>query len=243
MTEMNFDSGIQSNKEFYEPLRDSDMWKIAASRRDIYNFLTLGFSPSSEVLASEWENLKFFIKKNNISRFKDLISYLESGFDSQVSGSLETREIEYNRLFVGPYTPLVSPYESMYRDSSGMVMGPSTASVLRIYAQENLMPAIEERDLPDHIATEIEYMAFLCHREYAIWKMKGNTDRDPDLVVSDVQRKEKEFLEEHLYPWVPAFCDKVLQITDFELYHCLASLLKDFIKMEIMVSANHHTLE
>src|SRR3972149_6511120 len=61
-------------------------------------------------------------------------------------------EVEYNRLFVGPGMPRVYPYESLYRDSTGLVMGPSAGEVLQAYRRAGLAVNTAFIELPDHLA-------------------------------------------------------------------------------------------
>jgi len=71
--------------------------------------------------------------------------------------------VEYTRLFRGPVKAEAYPYESMYID--GEIMGASTLDVLRRYEEAGIAVSDDFRDLPDHIAAELEFMHYLSARE------------------------------------------------------------------------------
>jgi len=134
-------------------------------------------------------------------------------------------EVEYNRLFVGPGRLRCPPYESVHRKDrneleTGLVMGPSTMEVKRIYSEVGWEVNRELKDLPDHIAVELEFMHLLCEKEL------GSSD-------SGVWRKkEAEFVGAHLAPWAVGFADCVENTSTSPFYRSAARLLREFIRDE-----------
>jgi len=112
----------------------------------------------------------------------------------------EELEAEYARLFVGPGRPVAHPYESVYRE--GRVMGDCTLAVRQSYAAEGLAP--EGHSLPDHVAVELEFMAYLAQREA---EARERGDEEGALAYL---RQQEAFLSEHLSRWLPRFCQRVL---------------------------------
>jgi TorA maturation chaperone TorD len=126
-------------------------------------------------------------------------------------------EQDYVELFVVPNPRYVAPYESVYRDAwllpvqhdpdrpfaarsrmiKGLVMGESTAAVRKCYEEASLVPSEE---LPDHIANELRFMAYLVDRE-------TQTPQDGSRYAALRAR----FRNEHLLKWVGRLRDRILE--------------------------------
>ncbi len=154
---------------------------------------------------------------------------------------LRELKVEYTRLFIGPGAAHAPPYESVYRDrdpASGMaiVQGPSAASVEAAYRQHGLGRHPSHRDLPDHVATELEFMYFLCSREQEAWE-KGESR-----TAKELRRAQQNFLEEHLARWLPEFCGRVQNAAPVNLYLALADILPEYLAVETGVGYAQSTL-
>jgi TorA maturation chaperone TorD len=127
----------------------------------------------------------------------ELASAVESGeLEAVVPGirdiSVEELRAEHARLFVGPAEPPAPPYESVYRDGDdgpGRVLGPSTRDVVNWYQEFDLRLDPDWSDLPDHLATELEFAALLVDR-------------------GEMAACER-FLDEHLRQWFDDFAVRV----------------------------------
>lgn len=126
---------------------------------------------------------------------------------------------EYTRLFVAP-RPQVYPYESMYGGQSPRVMGESTLDVVRRYREAEFPIPLAWRDLPDHVALELSFMGALAKNEGERWR--GGAHK-PARAVAQLQRR---FMEDHLLPWVPEFCDAVLRASSDARFQSAADHLK-----------------
>jgi TorA maturation chaperone TorD len=141
----------------------------------------------------------------------ELVDALEQGaLDDVVPGvadvDLEELRTAYTRLLVGPGEGQVPPYESVYRDGEpddqhGPVLGPSTQAVEQWYRSYGLEPDEEYTDLPDHVATELEFLAYLAE----------HGERDAC----------EQFLEEHVRQWLDEFLDAVSARTNHPFYEGL----------------------
>lgn len=132
-------------------------------------------------------------------------------------------EVEYTRLFAGPGRPRVYPYESLYRDSMGLVMGPATGEVLQAYRRNGLAINTAFRDLPDHVAVELEFMARLCCEE-ARAGLAGRVD-----LALRLKQEQRSFLNAHLASWLPAMCEKVIHETSSGIYRGFAEIAAIFV--------------
>ncbi|MFW6003729.1 MAG: TorD/DmsD family molecular chaperone [Halanaeroarchaeum sp.] len=117
-------------------------------------------------------------------------------------------EREYTRLFVGPGEHPCPPYESVYRDAEpdqevGPVMGPSTQAVERWYREHGLVLDDATGELPDHVATELEFV--------------GHLHRTAGAATAE------RFLDEHPRQWLGPFLDRVATATESPFYRELVT--------------------
>ncbi|MBI5746440.1 MAG: molecular chaperone TorD family protein, partial [Nitrospirae bacterium] len=114
------------------------------------------------------------------------------------------KEIFYP-LFVGPSPSIVLPVESVYKvwdregsglvpsEARGMLMGDPAIDMLKRYRDAGMeIPAIY-KDMPDHLALLLEYMAFLCESGAG---EEGEGSQETS--ASSVEPSEVRFLVEHL---------------------------------------------
>ena len=128
--------------------------------------------------------------------------------------SLGELEREFVDLFVVPNPRYVAPYESVYRDCwvlppvpgkqsterviGRLLMGESTLQVRQAYLQAGVLP---EEDLPDHIANELRFMAYLWTREAEA----------PDGEARAWADLREEFRQEHLLKWIGQLRERVVE--------------------------------
>lgn len=136
------------------------------------------------------------------------------------------RAAEYTRLFVAP-RPIVYPYESMY-EPAPRVMGETTLAVEQCYAASGF-PAPEWRDLPDHVALELHFMAWLAGEESA-----ARLRREPWRLARTLHL-ELTFLQDHLIRWIPRFSEAVGVSTRLVFYRTMAERLRQWIPWDLDV--------
>jgi TorA maturation chaperone TorD len=135
----------------------------------------------------------------------------------------EELKVEYARLFVGPYELKAPPYGSVYLDGERRVMGNSTMEVIRLYEEAGLAVDKDFKELPDHIAVELEFMYYLIYREAEALE-KSETKK-----ALALRETRNHFFNRFLSPWVPALCEKIKESTDHPFYIALANCLSTFI--------------
>lgn len=77
---------------------------------------------------------------------------------------------------------------------------------------------------PDHVATELEAMASLCHREAHAWE-EGDT-----AAAVRIARSEWSFLDRHLFRWLPRFARRLGATTPPGLYPAIADAAAAFVQ-------------
>jgi len=122
---------------------------------------------------------------------------------------------EYERLFVGPGQVPCPPYESFWRedvpvDIRRTLMGPCTADLKRMYLELGLQVSSRSGELPDHIAIELEAMAYA-------------------LSFDETGPVARQIFEEHLARWLPRLCRAVAHEAEQSFYRNLAVLTLDWL--------------
>ena len=133
--------------------------------------------------------------------------------------------MEQVRLFVNaPPGVAAPPYASWYLD--GTLQGPSTAMVTEAYAGQCLETVVEGGAPPDFVATELEFLHFLCRHQEAA----RATDDVPALAAA--HDAETRFLQAHFLRWVPRFARAIHHAAPGPVYACVADLLAAFCAEE-----------
>ena len=199
--------------------------ELAEHRSSIYGFLAAIYR---QELTSE------LLQQMKAHRFQEVLSNLgvklnNGFFQTSEQELLENLAIEYTRLFVGPGKH-ISPHESVHHKKegvqSGQLWGELTAQVKGIIESSGLEYESEYTGMPDHISVELEFMQHVVQREMQAWQA------DDDQTALLCLKNEKQFVDEHLFGWVPDFCDKVIEAAESPFYKEMARLTKSFIEFE-----------
>lgn len=204
------------------------------ARAEIYRILALGFRPPDKGLRQATSDTRLL---DRLRRSITLLALypLHDAFDrlETVLQRLRTHPelaeawaLEYTRLFVGPGRVPAPPYESVYTDPDGRVMGEAAVDALRRYRDAGLSLAPGVHELPDHVALLTEFMAHLCEEEAAAW------DRGDAAEAERLLSLQASFLTDHLVSWTPRFSARLASATDCELYLALARLVEGFPRLD-----------
>ncbi|MEF8881084.1 MAG: molecular chaperone TorD family protein [Halapricum sp.] len=132
--------------------------------------------------------------------------------------TLEDLRAEYTRLLLGPDPDQVPPYESVYRNRDpdeefGPVRGASTEAVRKWYRTHGVAIADDNPEMPDHIATELEFAAYLADN-------------------NELEACE-QFLDEHPRQWTGEFLSAVSERTRSPFYESLAAATERALSVEL----------
>lgn len=129
---------------------------------------------------------------------------LKIAFDS-LSSSIVTDEkdleADFNRYFVGPFSPIADPFSSIYLDEQEQVMSKSTLEVRALYEIMGFTFPLQNQIPDDHIGIELDAYYQLLYVE----ELEGND------YLSELRLY---FLHEHLAKWVPLFIERGLTCKD-----------------------------
>jgi TorA maturation chaperone TorD len=138
----------------------------------------------------------------------------------------ESLLLDYTRLFLGPSHAIAKPYGSVWLEDQKIIMGDSTMAVLALYEEGGFEMDEEFRELPDHIAAELEFLYLLIYREN-----EGHRNGEPEALKAATGLK-KRFLDEQLGLWIGPFTAAVKAGAQSGFYRQLAELTDSFVKME-----------
>jgi TorA maturation chaperone TorD len=134
--------------------------------------------------------------------------------------------LDYTRLFLGPLDIRAKPYGSVWLEADRGLMQASTAAVQALYEEGGFEIAEDFRELPDHIAAELEFLYLLIHR-------RNQAQRSADAAaLAGLDGLRRRFLAHHLGRWVPAFAAAVKSGAQEAFYRELAELTERFVAQE-----------
>ncbi len=205
--------------------QNENIKELAGFRSNIYGFLAAVYR---QELTSE------LLRQMKDHRFQEILSTLgielSNGFFKKSEKELlENLAVEYAYLFLGPGKH-ISPHESVHHkkegSQSGQLWGELTAEVKRIIESSGLEYKSEFTGMPDHISVELEFMQHVVQRETQAW------EADDDKTALLCLKNEKNFVDEHLFRWIPEFCEKVIKTAESPFYREMARLTRRFIEFE-----------
>ncbi len=132
----------------------------------------------------------------------------------------ESLLLDYTRLFLGPFGILAKPYGSVYLDGESIVMGDSTMRALALYGEGGFEVAGDFREMPDHVAVELEFLYLLSFR------LGGETEASEQARLGVLKRG---FLEEHLGRWIGELADAMRNGAETEFYRQLADMTEQVV--------------
>lgn len=137
--------------------------------------------------------------------------------------AIDQLELDYTKIFIGPFKVLAPPYGSIYLDNTRTVMGPSTVDVRNRYQAFGLDLSQNFKDAPDHISAELEFMYFLIFQE-----IKALKESDYENSIGFLEAQQS-FLLDHLGTWVTEFTENVEEHAETIFYKNLATLTNIFV--------------
>lgn len=204
--------------------------ELAAARAQVYGLLSVGFArPDTALAAALWQGTFASRCQRALQAALAVIpgeamqALARPGELPTCDAMAQTLQLEYARLFIGPHALPAPPYESVYREPLWGVMGETTLAVRQAYEAIGFGLDPEARELPDHVAVELEFLAHLSDEQAAAWS------------VADEARAmrwlchEHAFLEAHLGQWLPAFAERVVVAAAVPFYSGLARIASGFV--------------
>lgn len=138
---------------------------------------------------------------------------------------LQTLLVDYTRLFLGPIEALAKPYGSSWLEVVPTEDNPPLA-VLDLYSEGGFEIDDDFRELPDHVAVELEFLYLLIFNMNRA-QAAGKTEE-----IAATELLQQRFLGEHLGAWMGPFAAAVKKGAATAFYQELAEFTERFVQME-----------
>lgn len=168
-------------------------------------------------------------------RVFDFMQQAGGRFDAQLAASaqelgeafaavpLQDLLVDYTRLFLGPIDAPARPYGSVWLPGERGLMGESSIALQLLYGEAGFELSEDFRELPDHIAVELEFLYVLLFREASA---QGGDD------LTRAREMKARFLGKHLAAWIASFAQALRGAAQTAFYRELAGATERFVKME-----------
>ncbi len=198
-------------------------------RINVYRFLSVLLA--DEVSRTTWDSLKdlLFVEALRNTSEQLTSSDLQSGF-SRLATFLQHADpdegynalrYEYADIFLNAGPDPVFPYESAVVVREPVLCQDPIFEVREAYRKAGAHKNPDYPDLDDHIAVELDFMAFLCRKE----------QEEPGPEIFALQ---KDFLTKHLQPWSVELAAVLGKSAQSDFYRGLAEIVLGFLFLERM---------
>ncbi|HEX6237738.1 MAG TPA: molecular chaperone TorD family protein [Acidimicrobiales bacterium] len=145
--------------------------------------------------------------------------------------ALDGTDVELRRGHTRTFPPIESQehpaYESAYASGDIFVQTQVMADVAGFYRAHGVTVGGPERERPDHIGTELEFMGFMARKEAVALDELGDGE------VAECRRTQRHFLRDHLGCWGPAFGERLALSAPGDLYPRLGRLIRAWLDGDI----------
>jgi DMSO reductase family type II enzyme chaperone len=133
-------------------------------------------------------------------------------------GGEDDLAVEYTRLFdVGTGGPPCPLYGGLYGGARMKTM----EEAVRFYNYFGLSLSEEQRELPDHITTQLEFLHFLAYRETEALQAEGDAD--------SFRRAQRDFIDRAPGKWVPKLQGRMQGQKPMRFFTALVDALVRFL--------------
>ncbi len=192
------------------------------ARADVYRLLSACFYQPEEAFLEE--ELFGQLKTAMAVASPRLVPEAAALEDAYRGAGQDNLMLDYTRLFLGPFDILAKPYGSVYLDGEKIVMGDSTLQAMALYGDGGFEVAEDFKEMPDHVAVELEFLYLLSFRIGQDGDVGG---RAPLMAL------KRRFLAEHLGDWFSLLAAAIRQGAETDFYKQLADLTEQVLREDL----------
>lgn len=146
---------------------------------------------------------------------------------AEADAQLDELRVAHGALFPPVGQSELCVYESVYRTREIFQEAETLADIAGFYRAHGLVVGGVERERPDHLAVELEFMAFLARkRAYALAEL-GRAR------ANSCRLAEAAFLRDHLGSWGPLAGERLAQMAAYPFYQAIGSLLAVWLRADM----------
>ncbi|AKL94354.1 anaerobic dehydrogenase [Clostridium aceticum] len=171
------------------------------------------FTEKSELINEGIIQINSFLKENNVLEISEY----------------EKLHWDYTRMFIGPNSLPVPPWESVYLNKDRLVFQKETFEVRKNYLKYYFISKNYPREPDDHIGIELDFMCRL--NKIA---MENNEIQNTNKLL-EVLNDQESFLREHILKWIPDFSISMINSSNTEFYRGIAKILKGYVEVDYLI--------
>ena len=154
----------------------------------------------------------------------DAVDALGTAFEAQ---PLQDLQVDYTALFLSPAGAAATPYASLWIAGNDPALAQETMrGVIGFYAEAGFEIDDDFRDLPDHIAAELEFLYALIFREA---RAQVSGDLADELAAIELRLR---FVRLHFGHWVNRLTEAMRTSAQTGFYRALADVTERVISAE-----------
>jgi TorA maturation chaperone TorD len=215
---------------------EKEVFGLVESRYSIYSFLariyerevTVDFLKECSAKDSPLRRMAGIedLEEGELKKgFQELTGYVSTLANRDLGQAKLELDVEYANLFLGVAVK-THPSESAY-SSEHLIMGKLRDEVLFEYRKEGVDKIEKFSEPEDHIAIELQFMAYLCRKT-----TEAAEEQKWDLARRRLEA-QKEFLKKHLLSWTPKLTKVILDESKVDFYRGAARITSGFLEIEI----------
>ncbi len=196
----------------------------ASAKEDLFRFLSACFYEPAPEFAEEklFDSIRLAASKVH----PDLVEPARRLGEAFAAQDLQTLLVDYTRLFLGPIEALANPYGASWLNPPVATDDNPPPAVLELYSEGGFEVDPEFRELPDHVAVELEFLYLLTfHSNRA--QAAGKADE-----LAAIDQLRRRFLGEHLGAWISPFAAAIKEGAETAFYRELAEFTERLLQME-----------
>lgn len=139
--------------------------------------------------------------------------------------SIDELLVDYSKLFLGPGHTLAPPYESAWRDKNSDDPVDSVQSLIELYDDCGFAIDPDFRDLPDHVAVELEVLYTLIFQQAAA--MRSGDQK----ALDHAKALQWSLQTRHIDAWLGAFADALRESAQCSFYRHLSTMTMAFMEI------------
>lgn len=145
--------------------------------------------------------------------------------------------VDYTKLFIGPFEAVAHPYSSIYlNDGVSTLYNETTLWVENFYNSCGYNFGDVIKDMPDHIAVELEFLYVLKHSQ-----LKSIAENNPEKEQKVIDQYFC-FLANHFNIWAPMFSEKIISRAENKYYITLYQYFNCFIENYLIPETALHKI-